>query len=162
MSLADRGRSGGSDFFVRTPHGCITSWWGGGGALPYLDYTGILYVPLKRGWFSRSWVLSRVNNQHNFTIILPKSVKTCYERSTFAIPIIFFLNIYFHDFSVKNYLILYAKQNKSGSESNVSCLKQGNEMSTFCLTQGRGLKASAAHLCPKIPWLHPPVIASHL
>ena len=34
-----------------------------------------------------------------------------------------FLNIYFHDFLVKNYLILYAKQNKSGSESSVSCLK---------------------------------------
>ena len=50
---------------------------------------------------------------------LSKSVKTCDKRSTFAIPIIFFLKIYFHDFSVKNYLILYAKQNKSGSEIKV-------------------------------------------
>ena len=29
-------------------------------------------------------------------------------------PIYFFLYIYFHDFSVKNYLILYAKQSKLG------------------------------------------------
>ena len=43
---------------------------------------------------------------------------------------------------MKNYLILYAKQNKSGSESSVSCLKQGSEMSNFSLTQGRGLKVS--------------------
>ena len=55
----------------------------------------------------------------------------------------FFLNIYFHGFRVKNYLILYAKQNKSGSESDVSCLIQGSKMSNFCLKQGRGLKASA-------------------
>ena len=32
-------------------------------------------------------------------------------------------------------LILYAKQNKLGSESSVSCLKQGSEMSNFCLKQ---------------------------
>ena len=55
---------------------------------------------------------------------LSKSVKTRDERSTFAIPI-----------------ILYTKQNKSGSESSVSCLKQGSKMSNFCLTQGQGLKA---------------------
>ena len=44
------------------------------------------------------------------------TVKTCNERSTIAIPIIFFLNIHFHDYCVKNYLILYAKQNKSGQK----------------------------------------------
>ena len=55
---------------------------------------------------------------------LSKSVKTCDERSTFAIPI-----------------ILYTKQNKSGSETSVSCLKQGSEMSDFCLKQGQDLKA---------------------
>ena len=82
---------------------------------------------------------------------LSKSVKTCDERSTFAISIPFFLNVYFHDFSVENYLILYAKQNKLGSESSVSCLKQDSEMSNFCLKQGRGLKASAAHLYPNFP-----------
>ena len=44
----------------------------------------------------------------------------------------FFLNIYFHDFSVKKHLILYAKQNKSGSESSVSYPKlQGGKMSNF-------------------------------
>ena len=68
----------------------------------------------------------------------------------------FFLNIYFHDFSVKNYLILYAKQNKSGSEISVSCLKQGSEMSNFCLVkQGWGLKPSAAQLHPEFPWVSP-------
>ena len=41
-------------------------------------------------------------------------MKTCDKRSSFAIPIFFFLYIYFHDFSVKNYLILYAKQSKLG------------------------------------------------
>ena len=82
---------------------------------------------------------------------LSRSVKTCDERPTFAIPITFFLNIYFHDFSVKNYLILYAKQSKSGSESSISCLKQGSEMRSFCLKQGRGLRASAAHLYPNFP-----------
>ena len=41
---------------------------------------------------------------------ISKSVKTCDERSTLAIPI-----IHFHDFSLKNYLNRYAKQNKSGS-----------------------------------------------
>ena len=47
---------------------------------------------------------------------ISKSVKTCDERSTLAIPIIFFSrNIHFHDFSLKNYLNRYAKQNKSGS-----------------------------------------------
>ena len=82
---------------------------------------------------------------------LSKSVKTCDERSIFAISIRFFLNIYFHDFSVENYLILYAKQSKLGSESSVSCLKQDSEMGNFCLKEGRGLKASAAHLYPNFP-----------
>ena len=86
-----------------------------------------------------------------WTQSLSKSVKTCDERSTFAIPIIFFLNIYFHDFSVKNYSILYAKPNKSGSESRVSSLKQLSEMSDFYLKRGRGLKASAAHLYGNFP-----------
>ena len=86
---------------------------------------------------------------------LSKSVKTCEERPTFAIPIIFFLNIYF---SAKNYLLLYAKQSKSGSESSVSChdLKQGSEMRIFCRKQGRGLLASAAHLYTNFPWVSPP------
>jgi len=78
-------------------------------------------------------------------------VKTCDERSTFEKPIIVFLNIYFHDFSVKNYLILYAKQKKSGSESSVACLKQASETSNFCLKQDRSLKASAAQLYPDFP-----------
>ena len=86
-----------------------------------------------------------------WTHSLSKSVKTCDERSTFAIPIFFSLNIYFHDFSVKNYSILYAKPNKSGSESRVSSLKQLSEMSDFYLKRGRGLKASAAHLYGNFP-----------
>ena len=43
-------------------------------------------------------------------------MKTCDEGSTFAIPIFFPLNFYFHDFSVKNYLILYAKQKNQGQK----------------------------------------------
>ena len=83
---------------------------------------------------------------------LSKSVNTCDERSTFAIPIIFFLTIYFHDFSVKNkYVILYAKQRKSGSESSVLCLKQSSEMRNLCLKRGRGWQASAALLHPDFP-----------
>ena len=110
-----------------------------------------MYVPLNRVWFSGSWVLNRV---YNFTSKhLEQGVfldwKPFKERGDlrWAAYIcntnIFFLNIYFQDFSVKNYLILHAKQNKSGTESSVSCLKQGCKMSNFCLKQGRGLKALA-------------------
>ena len=100
-------------------------------------------VPLNRVWLKK---------MSFWTGSLSKSMKTCDEWSTFAIPGADgntdgkFLNIYFHDFSVKHYLILYAKQSKSGSESSVSCLKQGSKMRSFCLKQGRGLRASATHL----------------
>ena len=47
---------------------------------------------------------------------LKKTVKACDEQFTFPIPKLFFLNIYFRDFSLKNYLILYVKQNKSEAE----------------------------------------------
>ena len=67
------------------------------------------------------------------SLVLSCLVLSCDERSTFAIPIFFPLKICFHDFSVKNYLILHAKQSKLGSESSVSCLKQSGEMSNFCL-----------------------------
>ena len=76
-----------------------------------------------------------------------KGVKTCDEGSTFAIAKNFFLNFYFHDFSVKNYLILCAKQNKSGSESIAPCLKHG-----------WGLKASVAQFYPDLPWVSPPPV----
>ena len=39
------------------------------------------------------------------------------EQFTFAIPINFSQSIYFPDVSLKHYLILYVKQNKSMSES---------------------------------------------
>ena len=78
--------------------------------------------------------------------------RTCDERSIFAIPIFFFLHIYFHNFGVKKHLTLYAKQNKSGSESSVSYLKQGGKISNFCLKQGHGLKALMAQLNPDFPW----------
>ena len=80
-----------------------------------------------------------------WTESLSKSVKTCDEGSTFAIPIFFPLNFYFHDFSVKNYLILYAKQKISESESSASFLKRS-----------RGLKASVALFYPDLPWVPPP------
>ena len=100
-----------------------------GGGTPLFGLCG--YVPMNKVWLSRTLVSTMV---YNFTISAlnrvsfwtgssSKSVKTCDERSPFAIPIIFFLDIYFHDFSLKNYLILYAKQSKSGSESSVSCFK---------------------------------------
>ena len=92
------------------------------GPLPYLVLCG--YVPLNRVWFSRSWVLNRVRNftikhleQGLFGLEAFQSVKTCDERSTFAIPIIFFVNIYCHDFSVKNYLILY--ENKTNQAQKI-------------------------------------------
>ena len=72
------------------------------------------------------------------------------KRSTFAKPT-FILNIYFHDVSLKNCSILYAKQNKSGLENNDSSLKQGSEMSNFCLKQAQGLKALAVLLFPDFP-----------
>ena len=130
---------------------------GGSGGTPLLGLCG--YVPLNSVWFSRSWVYDFTIKRLEQGVVLDwkpsKSVKTCEERPTFAIPIIFFLNIYF---SAKNYLILYAKQSKSGSESSVSChgLKQGSEMRSFCLKQGRGLLASAAHLYTNLPWVFPP------
>ena len=126
---------------------------GGGGALSYLSYTGMFrrtgygFQGLESLTGCTILLLSVLNRVRSFwTGSLSKSVKTCDERSTFAIPIICFLNIYFNGFSVKNYLILYVKPNKSGSKSSASCLEQGSEMSNFCLKQGRGLKASAAHL----------------
>ena len=61
-----------------------------------------------------------LNRVYNFTIkrleqvvFLDKPFKGC-EHLRWAAYIcntdIFFLNIYFHDFSEKNYLVLYAKQ----------------------------------------------------
>ena len=90
---------------------------GGGGALSYLSYTGMFrrtgygFQGLESLTGYTILLLSVFNRVRSFwTGSLSKSVKTCDERSTFEIPIIVFLNIYFHDFSVKNYLILYAKQ----------------------------------------------------
>ena len=87
-----------------------------GGGTPLFGLYG--YVPLNRVRFSRFWVLNRV---YNFTIerlelgvfLDWKPFKEC-EDLRWAVYICntnnFFLNICFHDFSVKNYLILYAKQ----------------------------------------------------
>ena len=46
-----------------------------------------------------------------------KTVKACDEQFTFEFPQLFFQNICFRDVSLKNYLILYVKQNKSEAES---------------------------------------------
>ena len=48
---------------------------------------------------------------------LKKTVKGSDEQFTFVIPIILFHSICFRDVSLKNYLILHVKQNKSMSES---------------------------------------------
>ena len=87
-----------------------------GGGTPLFGLHG--YVPLNRLWFSRFWVLNRVYNfiieRLELGVFLEwKPFKEC-EDLRWAVYICntnnFFLNIYFHDFSVKNYLILYAKQ----------------------------------------------------
>ena len=77
------------------------------------------------------------------------------KRFTFAKPL-FILNIYFHDVSLKNCSILYAKQNKSGSENSDSSLKQGRKMGNFCLKQAKGLKASAVPALSRLPLSAPP------
>ena len=55
------------------------------------------YVPLNRVWFTIS-PLSDLNSVSFWTGSLSKRAKTCGERPTFVKPIIFFLNICFHDF----------------------------------------------------------------
>ena len=77
-----------------------------------------------------------------WTESLSKSVKTCDEGSIFAIPVFFPLNSISTILVSKNYLILYAKQKKSGSESSASFLKQS-----------RGLKALVALFYPDLPWV---------
>ena len=71
---------------------------------------------------------------------------------------IFILNIYFHDVSLKICSILYAKQNKSGTENSNSSLKQGREMSSFCLKQAwfEGLGGTALSRLPFISAPLPP------
>ena len=93
-----------------------------GGGTPLFGLYG--YVPLNRVRFSRFWVLNWV---YNFTIerlelgvfLDWKPFKEC-EDLGWAVCICntnnFFLNICFHDFSVKNYLILYAKQANHGQK----------------------------------------------
>jgi len=73
-----------------------------GEALPYLAYTGMCRV--------YNFIIERLE----LGVFLDwKPFKEC-EDLRWAVYICntnnFFLNIYFHDFSVKNYLILYAKQ----------------------------------------------------
>ena len=47
---------------------------------------------------------------------------------------------------------MYAKQHKSGSKSNVFCLKLASEMSNFCLTRGRRHSSNHSFLeCPPPP-----------
>ena len=93
-----------------------------GGGTPLFGLYG--YVPLNRVRFSRFWVLNRI---YNFTIerlelgvfLDWKPFKEC-EDLRWAVYICntnnFFLHICFHDFSVKNYLILYAKQTNHGQK----------------------------------------------
>ena len=125
-----------------------------GEALPYLTYTGIW------GWTGYGFqIFDLVLSLKRYTIsqlgvfLDWKPFKEC-EDLRWAVYICntnnFFLNIYFHDFSVKSYLILYAKQ------ISFAC---GSEMSKFCLKQGRGLKGlkvSAAHLFPNFDWVPTP------
>ena len=109
-----------------------------GGGTPLFGLYG--YVPLNRVRFSRFWVLNRV---YNFTIerlelgvfLDWKPFKEC-EDLRWAVYICntnnFFLNICFHDFSVKNYLILYAKQTNQDKKVVFPVLKR--ETRTFLHT----------------------------
>ena len=71
-------------------------YWGPGGALPFLAYTGMCrwtgYGFQGRESYTGYTIslLSVLNRVSFWTGSLSKSVKTCDERSTFAIPIIFF------------------------------------------------------------------------
>ena len=110
-------------------------------------------------WTGYIW-FSRLNRVYNFTskhleqgVFLDwKPFKDLWWEIYICNTNIFFLNIYFHNFGVKKHLTLYANQNKSGSESSVSYLKQGGKISNFCLKQGHGLKALTAQLYPDFPW----------
>ena len=53
---------------------------------------------------------------------LKKTLNASDEQFTFAIPIIFFQSFYFRDVSLKNYLILYVKQNQKKKKINVRIL----------------------------------------
>ena len=115
---------------------------GGGGALSYLSYTGMCrrtgygFQGLESLTGYTILLLSVLNRVRSFwTGSLSKSVKTCDERSTFEIPIIVFLNIYFHDFSVKNYLILYAKQKNQDQKVVSPVLNRLAKWAIFVLTR---------------------------
>ena len=53
---------------------------------------------------------------------------------------------------------LYAKWNESGSQNKVSCLYLNTvaKINNFYLKQGQDVKAWAAQLYPKYPWVSPP------
>ena len=69
-----------------------------------------------------------------------KSVKTKWWAVYICNTNNFYLNLYFHNFSVKNYLILYAKQTNQGQK----------------VVSPEGLKALAAHLFPNFSCRPPP------
>ena len=62
-------------------------------------------VPLSRAWISCSW-----------NGILYRNVTVGCKQCTFVVQTIFFYQkIQFYDVSLKNYFVLYAKRNESGS-----------------------------------------------
>ena len=132
----------------------------GGETLPYLAYTGQLCAAEHKVLSINQGVELYYFNSKNLIIYfmvlivkfyfnskftvsfwagsLKKTVKASDEQFTFAIPIIFFQSFYFRDVSLKNYLILYVKQNKKTNQ----CQN---------LKQCRGLKISAAQLFQDLP-----------
>ena len=115
-----------------------------------------------RVWFLGSWVSNRVYWRFHYLASWTRCLFGLIEASLKSVRVgdkryLHFSTeeIQFHDGYLKNYSILYAKPNKSGSESRVSSLKQLSEMSDFYLKQGRRLKASAAHLYANFPWVSP-------
>ena len=100
----------------------------------------------EQGMAFRVWVFNRV---YNFTVerlelcvfLDWKPFKEC-EDLPWAVYICstnnFFLNIYFHDFSVKNYLILYAKQTNQGQKVVFPVLNRVAKWAIFVLNRVGG------------------------
>ena len=80
----------------------------GGGALPYLAYTDMCRWTAEYGFQGLESqtgctisLLSVLNRVSFWTGSLSKTAETGDECFTFAVPLYFLLNVYFHDFSVK-------------------------------------------------------------
>ena len=124
---------------------------------------------LKRVWAAEQGVVFKVSSLKqgiNFTIerlelgvfLDWKPFKEC-EDLRWAVYLCktnnFFLNIYFHDFSVENYLILYAKQTNRGQKVVSPVLNRVAKWAIFVLNRV-GFKGLGSTPLPKPPLSAPP------